>query len=63
MCKTPVHINISFLMSKDYGWQKCAQINACWMAVLMIDGPIWMYEYEVQSIAYYIVKKTYSSDP
>ncbi len=53
---TPMPINILFLKSNHYGWQKYAQINTCLTAVLLTDGSIWMHENEVQSIAYYIVQ-------
>ncbi len=53
---TQMPINISFLKSKDCGGRTRAQINAFWTVVLLKDEPIWMHEYEIQSISFYIVR-------
>ncbi len=52
--------NISFSISRDYGWQQCAQIQASWTAVLLITGSLWIHEYDIQSFVFYIVRNLYS---
>ncbi len=51
--------NISFLKSKGYGWQKHAQMQASWMAVLLITGSFWMHDHEIQSYSFDIVRNVY----